>query len=113
MIRNAALLTIMLLAAPVIAAAEPPNPMATPTPTPVPNKINTDLKVAPGILLGAPKPAACPGAKSTDILLSSCSGAPGTHLTLTLGNNASEAKVLFKQNAGSKVTNYSPTVGGR
>jgi hypothetical protein len=224
MIRNA-LLTIILLAAPVAAAAEPPNPMATPAPTPAP-KINTDLKVAPGILLGrpkpaacpgavdtrftwsscsgapgtqvtvygpywvnavlmrplagsttccgpafvalspatkvpnsngwaytfivpplcygaaypipllfgavgnsfsgdigsftmlcakttAPKPAACPGAKSTDILLSSCSDAPGTHLTLTttLGKNVTTAKVLFKQNAGSKVASYPATVG--
>src|ERR1700686_2922518 len=33
MIRNAALLTIILLAAPVV-AAEPPNPMAAPTPRP-------------------------------------------------------------------------------
>ena len=112
MIRNAALLTIILLAAPVGAAALPPNPMATPTPTPGP-KINTDLKVAPGILLGAPKPVACPGAKSTDILLSSCSGAPGTQLTLatTLGKNVSEVQVLFKQNAGSKIANYPATVG--
>ena len=108
MIRNAALLTIMLLAAPVVAAAEPPNPMATPTPGP---KINTYLKVAPGILLARPKPAACPGAKSKDILLSSCSGAPGTHLMLTLGNNVTPVKVLFKQNAGSKMTSYSATVG--
>jgi hypothetical protein len=111
MIRNAALLSI-LLAAPVVAAAEPPNPMTTSTPTPGP-KIDTDLKVAPGILLRRPKPAACPGAKSTDILLSSCSGAPGTHLTLTttLGKNVSDVQVLFKQNAGSKMTNYSATVG--
>ena len=78
--RAAALLTIILLAAPAVAAAEPPNPMATPTPTPG-LKINTE--VAPRILLRSPKPTACPGAKSTDFLLSSCSGAPGTHLTLT------------------------------
>ena len=110
MIRNAALLSIILLATPVVAAAEPPNPMATPAPTPGP-KINTDLKVAPGILLARPKPAACPGAQSTDILLSSCSGAPGTHLTLTLGNTMTPVKALFKQNAGSKMTNYSATVG--
>ena len=106
---RAAALTMILLAAPVVAAAEPPNPMATPTPTPGP-KINTDLKVAPGILLARPKPAACPGAKSTDILLSSCSGAPGTHLTLTLGSTITPVGLLFKQNAGSKMTNYSATV---
>src|ERR1700676_3643769 len=112
MIRNAVLLSIILLAAPVVAAAEPPNPMATPTPTPGP-KINTDLKVAPGILLGRPKPAACPGAQSTAILLSSCSGAPGTHLTLTLtlGDTITPVRVLFKQNAASKMTSYSGTVG--
>ena len=113
MIRNAALLTIILLAAPVVAAAEPPNPMATPMPTPGP-KINTELKVAPGILLRkTPKPVACLGAQSKEFLLSSCSGAPGTHLTLTttLGKNVTSAKVLFKQNAGSKMTNYPATVG--
>jgi len=110
MIRNAALLSI-LLAAPVVAAAEPPNPMATPPPTPGPKKINTDLKVAPGILLARPKPAACPGAQSTAILLSSCSGGPGTHLTLMLESNVTPVGVLFKQNAGSKVANYSATVG--
>ena len=80
MIRNAALLTIILLAAPVV-AAEPPNPMATPAPTAAP-KINTDLKVAPGILLGRPKPAACPGAVDTRFTWSSCSGAPGTQVTV-------------------------------
>jgi hypothetical protein len=110
MIRNAALLSIILLAAPVVAAAEPPNPMATPTPTPGP-KINTELKIAPGILLARPKAAACPGAQSTAILLASCSGAPGTHLTLTLGNTITPVGLLFKQNAGGKMTNYSATVG--
>src|ERR1700688_2662646 len=110
MIRNVALLSVILLAAPVAAAAEPPNPMATPPPTPGP-KINTELKVAPGILLARPKPAACPGAKSTDILLSSCSGAPGTHLTLTLGSTITPVGLLFKQSAGSKMTNYSAMVG--
>jgi len=50
MIRNAALLSIILLAAPVIAAADAPNPMATPIPAP---KIDTGVRFGPGILLVA------------------------------------------------------------
>jgi len=110
----AALLSIILLAAPVVAAAEPPNPMATPAPTPGP-KINTDLKVAPGILLRkTPKPVACPGAKSMAILLSSCSGAPGTQLTLTPtpGNTGIEVwAVQFMQNTAHLKVNAPATVG--
>ena len=106
----AALLSIILLAAPVVAAAEPPNPMATPAPTPGP-KINTDLKVAPRILLGRPKPAACPGAQSTDLIFSTCSGAPGTQLTLTPRNTGTNVlPVQFVQNTAHIKVNAPATV---
>jgi hypothetical protein len=103
MIRNAALLAIILLAAPVVAAADAPNPMATPTPVP---KINTDVKVVPGLVLGTPKPTACPGpqsipsAKSANLLLSSCSGAPGTVVTMTGAavQNITNASVMYTLN---------------
>ena len=101
MTRNLALLAVMLIATPVVAVAQPPNPMATPIP---------HVEVAPGILLGTPKPVACLGAQSMDFLLSSCSGAPGTQLTLKLGTAVTPAAVLFTQSAPSK-GNYTAQVG--
>jgi hypothetical protein len=108
MIRNAALLAVMLLAAPVVANADAPNPMATPIPAP---KIDIPVNAVPGTHLGTPKPTAC-GAQSTDFLLSSCSGAPGAKLTLTLapGNAITPVAILFAQSVPSKAS-YTARVG--
>ena len=74
-------------------------------------KINTALKVAPGILLGRPKPAACPGAQSTDFIFSSCSGAQGTQLTLTPRNTGTNVlPVQFIQNTAHTKVNAPATV---
>jgi hypothetical protein len=76
------------------------------------SKISTELKVAPGILLAGPKPTACLVAKSTDFILSSCSGAPGTQLTLTPRNTGTNVgTVQFTQNTASTLMNAYATVG--
>jgi hypothetical protein len=100
--RTAAFLTIILIAGPLSAGAEPPNPLETPSridvaPTAAP-KAAPVLKVAPDVQLGKLKPVACQGAQSTTFFLSSCGGAPGTALTLTSTNTVVPLAVVFKQN---------------
>ena len=98
MIRNAALAIIILLAAPVVAAADATNPKPTVASSLIVPKVPEILK------LNASAPTVCPGsAAGSSILFSSCSGAPGTQVTLSANaQNMSAVNIQYEINGVSQ-----------
>jgi hypothetical protein len=94
MIRIAALVSILLLAVPVVVAADATNPKPTVAPPLIVPKVQQ-------IKLNASASTVCPGsAAGPSYLFSSCSGAPGTQVTLTMPNvqNMSDVNIQYNVN---------------